>query len=128
MNPLTVKLLPGAAIVLAAFGAGWTANGWRLNTNLAEVKLNNAESITAASRVALADYELAAKTIKEAAGGAQTDITTLGAKLDAINRRIKNAPPAPLPVGCSPGAQRLRDLAEAAAATDQTAARSVPSR
>ncbi len=128
MNPLTIKLLAGAGIILLAFGAGWTANGWRLKTDLANVKLDNAEAITQASRVALADYQAAAKVISDAAGGAQVDINALGVKLDAINRRIKNAPPAPLPPDCKPGPVRLRNLAEAAAAADASAARPVPGR
>ena len=128
MNPLAIKALAGTVILALSFGAGWTANGWRLKTDIAELKTDQAESISQASQAALEDYKEAAKVIKDAAGGAQVDITTLGVKLDALNRRIKNAPPPPLPAGCAPGPQRLRDLTEAAAATDQTTARTVPSR
>lgn len=125
MNPLTIKLLAGVAALALAFGAGWGVNGWRLHADLSDEKADRANEISQASQVALADYKEGAKAIKDAATGAQVDITTLGAKLDTIDRRIKNAKPAPLPADCRPGPVRLHNLAEAAAAVDAATARPV---
>ena len=125
INPL-VLLGAGAAALVIGFGAGWQVQGWRGAAELSGVKLSNAEAITQASEVALSDYKLAATVIKDAAAGAQVDVTNLGAKLDAINRKIKNAPPPPLPADCRPGPVRLRNLAEAAATADAAIARPVP--
>lgn len=126
LNPLTIKLLTGAGIILLAFGAGWTANGWRLKTDLAELKAVNAESISQASQVALEDYKAAAEVVAGAALGAQTDLSAVNAQLAAIRRNQKNAPPPPLPADCKPGPIRLRNLAESAAAADAAIARPVP--
>lgn len=129
MNPLTLNpgpLLAGAAVALAVgFSAGWAINGWRLHADVADLKLENAQQITQASQVALEDYKTGAKAIKEAASIGQADYSAALAKLDTIDRRIKNAKPPPLPADCKPGPDRLRNLAEAAAATDQAAARPV---
>jgi len=48
MNPLTIKILAGAAIVLVAFSAGWAANGWRLNTGIQKDRAARAETTVAA--------------------------------------------------------------------------------
>ena len=129
MNPLSINPLvllgAGAAALAIGFGAGWQVQGWRGAAELSSVKLNNAEAITQASTVALTDYKLAATAIKDAAAVAQVDVTNLGVKLDAINRKIKNAPPPPLPADCRPGPVRLRNLAEAAATADAAIARPV---
>jgi hypothetical protein len=129
MNPFSINPLAllGGVILSAAigFGAGWQTQGWRGTAALAEVKRENAEAITAASTVALADYQLAAKTIKEAAAGAQVDNTAILGKLAEIKRNYTNAKPAPLPVDCKPGPDRLRYLSETAAAANAAIARSV---
>lgn len=125
MNPLTIKLLAGAAALALSFGAGWGVNSWRLHADIADMKTDQANAISQASQAALEDYKEGAQAIKNAAAGAQTDVTNLGAKLDAIDRRIKNAKPAPLPPDCRPGPDRVRNLAEAAAAVDATTARPV---
>ena len=130
MNPLRINpfvlLGAGAAALAIGFGAGWQVQGWRGAAELSGVKLDNAEAITQASTVALSDYKLAASIIKDAASGAQLDVIALGVKLDALNRKTKNAPPPPLPPDCKPGPTRLRNLAEAAATADAAAARPVP--
>jgi hypothetical protein len=124
INP--VALLGAAALALAiGFGAGWQVQGWRGAAALAEVKLDNAEAITGASVVALADYQLAAKTIKEAAAGAQVDNTAILGQLAVIKRNYANAKPAPLPPDCRPGPDRLRYLSETAAAANAAIARPV---
>ena len=127
-NLLAAKLIGAALILAAAFGAGWAVNGWRLKTDLAELKASRAEEITQASQVALSDYQAAAKTIHDAAASAQLDLSGINTKLATIRRNQKNVPTTPLPPDCKPGPVRLHNLAETAAAADQAIARPVPSR
>lgn len=127
MNPLA--LIGGALLALAiGFGSGWSVNGWRLSAEIADMKRIDAEVISTASQAALLDYAAGAKQIKDAAVGAQVDVSGMNNKLADIQRRMKNAPPPVLPVDCRPGSLRLQYLTEAAAATDKAAARSEPSR
>jgi len=48
MNPLTIKIIAGAAIILAAFGSGWAINGWRLNEKAQEQRAERAEVVVSA--------------------------------------------------------------------------------
>lgn len=132
MNPLSINplhMLGGAVLaMIIGFGAGWTTNGWRLGTEIADMKRVDAEAISTASQAALLDYAAGAKKIKDAAVGAQVDVSSMHSVLADIQRRMKNAPPPPLPPDCRPGPLRLQYLTEAAATTDKAAARPEPSR
>jgi hypothetical protein len=125
MNPLAIKALAGVGLLAIAFGAGWTANGWRLSTELAEVRAAHSDEAAQAARDDLALYKSAAEKIHEAAAGAQVDLAAVNAQLAAIRKGQKNAPPPPLPADCKPGPVRLRNLAETAAAADKAIAGSV---
>ena len=125
MNPLSINptvLLGGALlVVVAGFGAGWTANGWRLNTEIANLKAERANEIAKQSQGALSDLASAAKHVKDAADGAQADMSQLGVKLDAIQKDVRNAKSIPLPADCKLDDGRLRRLAEGAAAVNEAA-------
>lgn len=118
MNPLAIKALAGAGLLVIAFGAGWTVNGWRMATALAEVRAAHSEEAAQAARDDLVLYKSAAEKIHEAAAGAQVDLAAVNAQLAAIRKGQKNAPPPPLPADCKPGAIRLKNLQETAAAAD----------
>lgn len=96
-----------------------------LKIDIANAKTDQANAISQASQVALSDLVAGAQQVKDAALGAQTDLTTVNAQLAAIRRNQKNAPPPPLPADCKPGPVRLRNLAESAAAADAAIAGSV---
>lgn len=109
--------------VLVVGGAGGFALEHTIKSaEIAAIKLGNAEAISQASQVALADYKTAAEVIADAALGARTDLTAVTAQLSAIRKGQKNAPPPPLPSDCRPGPIRLRNLAETAAAADKVIA------
>lgn len=95
------------------------------DVTIARMKADQAAAISAQYKQAADDLAGAAKTIKAAAETGSTDVSALNAKLDTINRSIKNAKPAPLPADCHPGADRVRNLSESAAAVDQAIARPV---
>ena len=132
-----MSLIPTWPIAAGALVAGLVAGGfgaklWYADTiadlkiTAAETKRDEANAISQASQVALADYKVAAEVIAAAALGAQTDLSAVNTQLAAIRRNQKNAPPPPLPADCKPGPVRLRNLAESAAAADAALARPVP--
>lgn len=129
----TWPIAAGALVVGLAAGATG-AKFWYADTiadlkiEIANMKKDNAESISQASQVALEDYKTAAEVVTAAALGAQTDLSAVNTQLAAIRRNQKNAPPPPLPDDCKPGPVRLRNLAESAAAADKAIARPVPSK
>lgn len=134
INPtLKWSFVAGALVLGLVAGAGgmrvWDKGEIAaLNLSLAQTKQKQAEDVSKASQAALADLTAATAKIKAAAEGGQTSYIALNSKLDAIDRRIKNAKPAPLPVDCKPGVDRVRNLAESAAAVDQAIARPVSSK
>ncbi len=127
-----MSLIPTWPFVVGALIAGTVGGGSAVHTYMAakidRMKLENAEEISKASNQALIDYKAGADVIKAAAATAQTDLTAINAQLATIRREQKNAPPPPLPVDCKPGAIRLHNLSETAAAADRAIARPVPSK
>ncbi|MES2349137.1 MAG: hypothetical protein V4641_16370 [Pseudomonadota bacterium] len=125
-----MSLIPTWPIAIGALvlgtAAGVAVDHAIMSSRIDKIKLTNAEEITAASVVALADYRLAAEEIKEAATGAKADITAVNSQLATIRRNQKNVPLPSLPADCKPGSVRLRNLAETAAAADAAIARPVP--
>lgn len=119
----TWPFVVGGLAIGALAGAG--LDHTIMSAKIDRMKLDNAEAISQASQVALSDYKAGADIIKAAAISAQTDLSAVNTQLAAIRRNQKNAPPPPLPADCRPGAVRLRNLAESAAAADQAIAGSV---
>lgn len=122
----TWPFVVGGLLIGAAGGAALDHTIMTAKINL--MKMENAEAISQASQVALADYKSGADAIKAAATGAQTDLTAISAQLATIRKNQKNAPPPTLPPDCKPGPMRLRNLAESAAAADKAIFGSVPSK
>lgn len=111
-----------AALALGAclFAAGWTANGWRKDAEIAELTVARAQADLASANQALGDLRTASTTIREKADEFAGIQTTLGAKLDAIRKDLKNAPK--LPTDCRPDAGRVRLMSDAVDAAKQAAA------
>lgn len=132
MNPFSINplaLLGGLAIaIVIGFGGGWTAQGWRLTTQIAEAKAERSDETAQRAEVALTDLTEASKKINEAAGGARVDFDAVLNKLAAIDRRYKDAKPPVLPPDCKPDPIRVRRLYEAAAASSEATTRSEPGR
>lgn len=80
MNPLLAKVLGALLACALAFGAGWTANGWRLGADMARAEAQTANATLDAERRArekeqehaqqLADIEAKAKTANDRAAAA----------------------------------------------------------
>lgn len=124
MNPLAIKpMLIGCAVALAiGAGAGWTANGWRMGAQIAELKTDAATTQAKVATDALADLETGMKRVTAAAKVAQGSVGTVNSQLDQIRKDFKNATPPPLHPDCRPDAMRMRALTAAAAAVDQAIA------
>lgn len=123
MNPLTIKLLAGAVIIIGAFGAGWMVQGWRLNTEIAQIKAQSSDENAQRAQIAVSDLQADAALIHNAATEYANVQTTLGGKLDLIRKDLKNVQAkAPLPAGCAPDADRLRNLKAAVSAANEAAA------
>ncbi|MGT2429227.1 hypothetical protein ACU4HD_11865 [Cupriavidus basilensis] len=111
----------GAALAAAAlFAAGWAVNGWRKDAELAELTAARAQSDLAGANQALGDLRTASANIRAHADEFTAIQSTLGTKLDAIQKELKNAKP--LPVDCRPDAGRVRLLSDAVDAAKQAAA------
>lgn len=117
---LFTLLIAGAAAVLFGFGSGWTANGWRLNAEIARITAQHADEKTRSTSAALDDFKKTADSIASAADRYANAQANLGDKLDRIRKDLKNAKP--LPVDCKPDDVRVRNLADAIRAANEAAA------
>lgn len=131
MNPLSLffakyRLALLAVAFAAAFGVGWTVQGWRKNAEIAELKAERANEISAQYKDSLDDFVAASNVVKSAADQANVDVSVLDKRLSAIQKEFKNAKPIPLPPDCRLDDVRVRNLNEAAAAVNETIARRKP--
>ncbi|WP_455154493.1 hypothetical protein [Cupriavidus campinensis] len=120
--PTSVPWRAAGAALLAAciFAAGWAANGWRKDAEIAELTAARAQADLTSANQAIGDLRTASTTIREKADEFAGIQITLGAKLDAIRKDLKNAPK--LPADCRPDAGRVRLMSDAVDAAKQAAA------
>jgi hypothetical protein len=99
---------------------GLVTNGWRKDAEIAELTAARAQADLASANQALGDLRTASGTIREKADEFAGIQTTLGAKLDAIRKDLKNAQK--LPADCRPDPGRVRLMSDAVDAAKQSAA------
>ncbi|MBW7901246.1 MAG: hypothetical protein H3C26_07205 [Rhodocyclaceae bacterium] len=131
----TARLALAAALVAASFAAGWTANGWRLGAELAELRREHAEQtaqavLDAGARLIeattrgdalqfrLAEAETARDTALQETQHALRRVTTGRPCLDAAAVRLLNGAGALAPAGAVPETTGEPLRADAAVATD----------
>lgn len=112
MTPTQI-VLSAVLVASVGFGTGWTANGWRLSEQIANIKQQHAEEQSLQTLATLDEIQKASKNIQTAAIGAQAEISQVAQKLSAINRRFKDEKPKPLPSDCVPDPVRVRYLRDA---------------
>lgn len=111
----------GAAVLAGGlFAAGWVTNGWRKDAELAELTAARAQADVETANQALGELRAAGAGIRARADEYRAIQSTLGSRLDAIQKELKNAKP--LPADCRPDAGRVRVLADAVDAAKQAAA------
>jgi hypothetical protein len=114
-------LLVGLGLLLAmafAAAAGWFTNGWRHDTEIAELQRAHAETMRSQSELALTTLQADAARITEAATEFATIQSTLAPRMSALSKELRNAKP--LPAGCVPDADRVRNLDAAIEAANKS--------
>lgn len=123
MNPLSINpgplIIAGVVTVVLGFGAGWSINGWRLESKVATVQKDAAETRAASANAALDQLAGRMDAMNTSATAVRLDVSTLAVKMDQIRKEQKNAQAqAPLPVDCKPDAGRLDRLRDAVTAAN----------
>lgn len=57
LTPTTIRLAAYALACAVLFGAGWIAQGWRLNAQIAQIEADQAQALTAAIQQARAEEQ-----------------------------------------------------------------------
>jgi hypothetical protein len=114
-----------AVAAVAVFLAGWTAQGWRKDAEIATIEKNQADARADASDAALADLTFATGVIREQAEKAQTARLDFQTDLNVISKELRDEirKNKPLPVDCRPDADRVRSLGNAIDSADKAIAR-----
>ncbi|USE81171.1 hypothetical protein NDR89_15745 [Cupriavidus gilardii] len=114
------RVVAVVALAGAAFGAGWTVNGWRKDAELAELTAARAQADLATVNQALGDLKVVGADIRARADEYRGITTQLDAAASAIRKELKNAKP--LPADCRPDDFRVRKLSDAVDAAKRAAA------
>lgn len=133
-----LKLIPtwpiAVGTLVIGLGVGAAGMSWwdadeiaDRDIKIANLQRDKAVTVATQANAALADLTAASANIKAAAEASQVNYAGLNTKLEAIDRRYRNAkPPAPLPADCRPGTERLQRLTEGTAAVNQAIAGPTP--
>lgn len=120
MTDAIARIVGAVALAAAIFAAGWVTNGWRKDAELERTKAEAIKADLSDATAALSDLKAAGEKIRSKADELNVAQTKLGAKLDAIQKDMKNAKP--LPADCRPDDFRVRKLSDAVEAAKQAAA------
>ena len=111
----------GLGLLLAmslAGAAGWFTNGWRHGAEIADLRRAHAEFRAGLSEAALTDVMADTATIRQAATELAAIQFTLAPRMSALTKELRNAKP--LPAGCVPDADRVRNLDAAIEAANKS--------
>ena len=114
-------LVAGLGMLLAmalAGAAGWLANGWRHGAEIAELQRAHAETMRTQSELALTTLQADAARIATAATEFAAIRSTLAPRMSALTKELRNAKP--LPAGCVPDVDRVRNLDAAIEAANKS--------
>ena len=124
-NPY-VLAIAGGVIAVAAFGAGWGINGWRLGTQIAELKAEHAESREKLATDALDTIKADTARVAQAADSVATQQAALSTNFATMQREFRNANRKPLDPTCKPDTVRMQYLESAISAANKAIAGSKP--
>ena len=83
INPATLRLAAYALACAVLFGAGWIAQGWRLNAQIAQMQADSAQELTAAIQQARAEEQRRQIALEGIRKDANDQITIAAADADA---------------------------------------------
>ena len=81
--PAQFRIAAYAAVCALLFGAGWIAQGWRLNAQIAQIEADQAQALTAAIQQARAEEQRRQIALEGIRKDAQDQITIAAADADA---------------------------------------------
>jgi len=81
--PVQFRIAAYAAVCALLFGAGWIAQGWRLNAQIAQIEADQAQALTAAIQQARAEEQRRQIALEGIRKDAQDQITIAAADADA---------------------------------------------
>lgn len=94
-----IRIYTHAAAALAGlaigFGAAWNVQGWRMESEIADLRANHAEAARAAEASARAKEQAAATTLATIEQKASDEKKRLSADLAAAHRELRNRPERP---------------------------------
>lgn len=110
------------AVVASALcgGAAWTAQGWRKDLQIAELRRDQQQTRADMNATVLDAIKIDVGVIASAAARAAADAGALPAQVGEITKALKNAKP--LLAGCRPDDIRVRSLTDAVRAARGAAA------
>ena len=85
INPATLRLAAYALACALLFGAGWIAQGWRLNAQIAQIEADQAQALTAAIQQARAEEQRRQVALEGIRKDAQDQITVAAADAAAAH-------------------------------------------
>lgn len=106
------------ALVAIAAAGGWIASAWKHDAEIAELRRAHTEYRATLTEAALADVQADAAVIRQAATEFAGIQSTLAPKMTTLTKELRNAKP--LPAGCRPDADRVRNLDAAIDAANQS--------
>lgn len=125
MIPAEYRAAAGAIVLVGlmaiAAAGGWIASAWKHDAEIAELRRAQTEYRATLTEAALADVQADAAVIRQAAAEFADIQSTLAPKMTALTKELRNAKP--LPAGCRPDADRVRNLDAAIDAANQGIAR-----
>ncbi|WP_139026525.1 hypothetical protein [Achromobacter arsenitoxydans] len=107
-----------------ASGAAWTAQGWRKDVYIAELRRDQQQIRADTNAAVLTALKSDIRAISEAAARAAADARALPAQVGEITKTLKNAKP--LVLGCRPDGLRVRALTDTVRAARSAAAGQKP--
>jgi len=108
-----------ALTAATAGGAAWTAQGWRYEARIADIRREQSDLQSDLAKQTIDSLQSDITRIATAAFQAAEVAPTLTRQVGQLSRALKDA--TPLPLGCSPDPVRLRNLTDAVRATNTAA-------
>lgn len=115
---LLLQIAAAVLIVAIGFGAGWLIKGWQADAEIADLKSGYAKERETQATAALTSLKADADAITKAAGEYAAIVSPLAPRIAALTKELRNAKP--LPVGCAPTPDRVRNLDAAIDAANQS--------